>query len=82
VPSLSSEKAFPERLLELARGHWSIEGKDQWRIRRLNAPYIMPSLAFLAVNLLRLAKVRFIPTGLRQCAFLGEKLIRFLGLQL
>lgn len=93
VTSLSAEKASPERLLELARGHWCIEnrvhyvrdvtfGEDQWRIRRFNAPYIMSSLASLAVNLLRLAGVRYIPTGLRHCAFMGEKVIRFLGLRL
>lgn len=46
-----------------------------------NAPCITSSLASLAVDLLRLAGVRFIPTGFRHCAFLGEKVIRFIGLQ-
>lgn len=57
-------------------------GEDQWRIRRLDAPYIVSSLACLAVNLLRFAAVSFIPTGLRHRASLAEEVIRFLGLRL
>ena len=30
VTSLSSERATPGRVLDLVRGHWSIENKSHW----------------------------------------------------
>ncbi len=63
ITTLSPSKASPERLLELNRGHWSIEnrshyvrdvtfGEDRSRLRTGNAPQIMAALRNLAITLI------------------------------
>jgi predicted transposase YbfD/YdcC len=66
VTSLSSAKGDAARLLELNRGHWSIENRlhyvrdrtfdeDRSQVRKRAAPHLMASLRTLAIGLLRLA---------------------------
>jgi len=63
ITTLSSSKASPERLLELNRGHWSIENRlhsvrdvsfreDRSRLRTGNAPHILAALRNLSIALI------------------------------
>lgn len=63
ITTLSSCKASPERLLDLNRGHWSIEnrshyvrdvsfGEDRSRLRTGNAPQILAAFRNLAITLI------------------------------
>lgn len=92
--SLSAEQADPVRLLELARGHWSIENKlhyvrdrtfdeDRSQVRKNNAPQTMASLRNLAISLFRLAGVNgeiSIASALRHCAHKVRSTLRLIGL--
>src|SRR5262252_8416428 len=66
VTSLRPERATPERLLELVRGHWSIENKSHWvrdvtfdadrsQVRSGTIPQVMAALRNTAIGLLRWA---------------------------
>jgi len=63
ITTLAPSKASPQRLLELNRGHWSIENRshdvrdvtfkeDRSRLRTGNAPQIMAALRNLAITLI------------------------------
>jgi predicted transposase YbfD/YdcC len=63
ITTLSSSKASPERLLDLNRGHWSIENRshyvrdvsfkeDRSRLRTGNAPQIMAAFRNLVITLI------------------------------
>ena len=63
ITTLAPSQASPERLLELNRGHWSIEnrchyvrdvtfGEDRSRLRTGNAPQILAALRNLAITLI------------------------------
>jgi predicted transposase YbfD/YdcC len=63
ITTLSREQAPPERLLELVRGHWSIENsshyvrdvtflEDRSRLRTGNAPQILAALRNLVITLI------------------------------
>src|SRR2546421_13111646 len=63
ITTLSPSKASPERLLDLNRGHWSIEnrshyvrdvtfGEDRSRLRTGNAPQILAALRNLTITLI------------------------------
>lgn len=65
VTSLSAEKASPQRLLALNRGHWEIEDRLHWvrdvtfgedgsQIRTGSGPEVMATLRNLVISLLRL----------------------------
>ena len=67
ITSLPPEKAGPERLLEINRGHWGIENKlhyvrdttydeDRCRIRTKSGPRVMAALRNVAIGILRLRK--------------------------
>lgn len=80
ITSLSPEKASPERLLALNRGHWEIENRVHWvrdvvfgedhsQVRTGSAPRMMAILRNLAMNLIRLRhKSRGIAQALRELA--------------
>ena len=75
ITSLSRRSASPERLLEINRGHWVIENRlhyvrdvtfhEDRRHHRKN-PVIFATLRNLAINLLRLMGVRYVPAA-RRC---------------
>ncbi len=63
ITSLSPERASPERLLHLTRGHWGIEnglhykrdvtlGEDASRVRKGGAPQIMAALRNSVIHIL------------------------------
>lgn len=63
ITPLTAQEAGPSRLLELVRGHWSIEnsshyvrdvtfGEDRSRLRTAGAPHIMATLRNLAITLI------------------------------
>jgi len=66
VTSLRPERATPQRLLELVRGHWGIEHKSHWvrdvtfdedrsQVRCGHIPQMMAALRNTAIGLLRWA---------------------------
>lgn len=93
LTSLTPDKASPQRLLELSRGHWSIENRLHWvrdvtfdedrsRIRKFSGPQVMASIRNLAISLLRMAGATNIAQASRYCARLGSHDLRFIGIQL
>lgn len=90
VTSLSPDHADPARIMELARGHWSIENRLHWvrdvtfdedrcQIRKGNGAQIMASLRNIAISLLRMAGARYIAPALRACTRLGQRVLRLIG---
>lgn len=92
ITSLTKKKAHRRRLLELNRGHWSIENKVHWvrdvtfdedrsRVRTGKAPQVMAALRNLALNLFRAAKASNIAAAIRHCAQHPADTLRLLGLR-
>ncbi len=88
ITSLSPQKAAPEKLLSISRGHWSIENKshyvrdvtfdeDRSQVRTHSGPRVMASLRNLAITLLRLRGFQNIAQAIRS---LGAKPYRALSL--
>ena len=80
ITSLSPTQASPFRLLELVRGHWSIEnslhyvrdvtfGEDRSKIRTGTAPQVMAALRNLAITLIHRAGFTQIAATRRHFAF-------------
>lgn len=91
VTSLTPDRANPERILNLARGHWAIENRLHWvrdvtfdedrsQVRKGNGAQIMASLRNIAISLLRMAGARYIAPALRACARLGQGVLRLIGI--
>lgn len=91
VSSLSVEKADPQRLLTLNRGHWCIENRLHWvrdvtfdedrsQIRVLKGPQVMATLRNLVISLFRLNNKQNIAQTLRQCGRNVERALAYLGL--
>lgn len=91
ITSLSPDKATPERLLALNRGHWSIENslhyvrdvtfaEDLSQIRTDTAPQVMASLKNLAISLLRINKHTNIASALRHYAANPQLTLALIGL--
>lgn len=79
ITSLTTEKASPERLLQINREHWGIENKlhyvrdvtyeeDRCRIRTKSGPRVMASLRNIAIGILRLRKHTNIAAAVRHYA--------------
>lgn len=80
ITRLSPEQASPFRLLELIRGHWSIEnslhyvrdvtfGEDRSRIRTGHAPQVMAALRNVAITLIHRSGSSQIAISRRHFAF-------------
>lgn len=91
LTSLGPEKASPGRILDLIRGHWSIENRLHWvrdvtfdedrsRVRRGAAAQVMAALRNVAIGLLRLAGGKNIAAGIRECQLNVGKALRLIGL--
>lgn len=91
ITSLRPDEADPARLLQLNRGHWSIENRshyvrdtaydeDRQQIRTKNGPWIMAILRNFAIALLRLAGRKNIASALRACARSTRQVLSFLRL--
>ncbi|MEI7695724.1 MAG: ISAs1 family transposase [Chlorobium sp.] len=91
ITSLTPEQASPERLLDLNRGHWSIENslhyvrdttfdEDRSQIRTKTAPQVMATLKNLAISILRLNSFNNIASALRHFAAQQSLTLALVGL--
>ena len=90
ITSLSPHKASPKQLLDLNRGHWSIENKshyvrdvtfdeDRSQIRTKTGPRMMATLRNLAISLLRLADYTNIAAAIRHMAAKPHLALQLIG---
>jgi hypothetical protein len=91
ITSLPPNQATAADLLQLSRGHWSIEnqlhyvrdvtlGEDASRIRTGVAPQVMAAIRNLIIAILRVAGNTNLASGLRHFAWQPDQAIRCLGL--
>lgn len=80
ITSLSRDQADAKKLLQLNRGHWTIEngvfyvrdevfGEDRCRVRKRSGPQVLAGFRNAALNLLRLAGCQNISASLRSCTW-------------
>ncbi|MQL51303.1 transposase [Desulfofundulus thermobenzoicus] len=90
MTSMATEKADSKTLLELVRGHWTIEtslhwvrdvtfDKDRSQIRTGSAPRVFASIRNLAISLLRLHGFKNIASGLRKLSWNAELALAMIG---
>lgn len=93
VTSLSAERATPERLLELVRGHWAIENRSHWvrdvtydedrsQVRSGSIPQVLAALRNTAIGLLRSAGYSNIAKAGRELAAQPAKALALVGVVL
>ncbi|MFQ5688233.1 MAG: ISAs1 family transposase [Candidatus Scalindua sp.] len=91
ITSIEKEKAAPDRLLDLNRGHWSIENRlhyvrdvtfdeDRSQIRSKNAPKIMATFRNFAISLFRSINLNNIAKALRTFAAKPLSALSLIGL--
>lgn len=91
VTSLAAATASPARILELNRGHWSIENRvhyvrdwtfdeDRCRVRKGHAAQTLAALRNFAISLLRRGNATNIAAALRRCARKVARILDVLGL--
>jgi hypothetical protein len=91
VTSLPVDKASPDRILALNRGHWEIENRlhhvrdmtydeDRSQVRKGSRPQAMATMRNLAISLLRLAGADNIAAATRYLGRKVERPLRLLGL--
>jgi predicted transposase YbfD/YdcC len=92
VTSLRPERATPGRLLELVRGHWSIENKSHWvrdvtfdedrsQVRCGNIPHVMAALRNTTIGLLRWAGYTNIAAACRRLAAQPVQALALIGIE-
>ena len=92
VTSLSAERATPERVLELVRGHWQIENKSHWvrdvtfdedrsQVRCGNIPHVMAALRNTTIGLLRWAGHTNIAAACRRLAAQPAQALALIGIE-
>ena len=90
ITSLPTEKAGAKELLELARGHWSIENSLHWvrdvtfdedrsQVRTGAGPRTLATLRNLAISLLRLFNATGIAESVRWIARKAERALKIIG---
>jgi hypothetical protein len=86
-----TKDADAKDLLDLVRGHWTIENRLHWvrdvtfdedrsQIRKGNGPRVMATLRNLAISILRLAGADSIAKALRWCAGNHKRVLRLVGM--
>lgn len=91
ITSLTPAQAGAPRLLELNRGHWSIENRshyvrdmafdeDRSQIRAKQGPQVMATLRNFAISVLRLLGVKNIASALRAYARSTRRALHLLGI--
>jgi predicted transposase YbfD/YdcC len=91
ITSLSAAQAEPSRLLELVRGHWSIENKshyvrdvtfaeDKSQVRCGTLPQAMAAIRNVTINRLRLAGHSNIAAALRFYAAQPVEALKLMGI--
>lgn len=92
VTSLTSERATPGRMLDLVRGHWSIENKSHWvrdvtfdedrsQVRCGSIPQVMAALRNTAIGLLRWAGHTNIAAACRRLAAQPAQALALIGIE-
>ena len=92
VTSLSSERATPGRVLDLVRGHWSIENKSHWvrdvtfdedrsQVRCGSIPQVMAALRNTTIGLLRWAGHTKIAAACRRLAAQPAQALALIGIE-
>jgi len=92
VTSLSPERATPERVLALVRGHWQIENKSHWvrdvtfdedrsQVRCGNIPHVMAALRNTTIGLLRWAGHTNIAAACRRLAAQPAQALALIGIE-
>ena len=92
VTSLRPERATPGRLLELVRGHWSIENKSHWvrdvtfdedrsQVRCGNILHVMAALRNTTIGLLRWAGHTNIAAACRRLAAQPVQALALIGIE-
>ena len=92
VTSLSSERATPGRVLDLVRGHWSIENKSHWvrdvtfdedrsQVRCGSIPQVMAALRNTTIGLLRWAGHTNIAAACRRLAAQPAQALALIGIK-
>jgi predicted transposase YbfD/YdcC len=91
ITSLSPERASPERLLDLVRGHWGIEnglhykrdvtlGEDASRIRKGGAPQVMAALRNSIIHILSGVVAPSLASAMRTMGNSLSQVLSILGL--
>jgi predicted transposase YbfD/YdcC len=91
ITSLTPDKAGPEQVLALNRGHWGIENRshyvrdrtfdeDRSTVRTGSAPRMMATLRNLVTSMLRLLGCSNIAQALRALASSAHRTLRVIGL--
>ena len=91
ITSLKPADASPADLLQLVRGHWSIENRshyvrdvtfdeDRSQVRTGTAPRMMAILRNLAITCIRALGFRYVPEGLRYFGQRPRLALNLLGL--
>jgi predicted transposase YbfD/YdcC len=92
VTSLSSERATPGRVLDVVRGHWSIENKSHWvrdvtfdedrsQVRCGSIPHVMAALRNTTIGLLRWAGHTNIAAACRRLAAQPAQALALIGIE-
>ena len=92
VTSLSPERATPDRVLALVRGHWTIENKSHWvrdvtfdedrsQVRCGNIPQVMATLRNTAIGLWRWAGHTNIAAACRRLAAQPMQALALIGIE-
>src|SRR5713101_3636065 len=93
VTSLPAERATPARVLDLVRGHWSIENKSHWvrdvtfdedrsQVRCGSIPQVMAALRNTAIGLLRWAGHTNIAAACRRLAAQPAQALALIGIEI
>jgi len=91
ITSLKKEQTSNEELLEIIRGHWTIENRvhyvrdmafdeDRSQVRKGNGPRVMAIIRNLVLSILRILGVRNITQCLRVNALDRSRIFSMLGL--
>lgn len=91
ITSLTEKQADDKTLLEIIRGHWTIENRvhyvrdmafdeDRSQVRTGNGPRVMAIIRNLVINILRILGVTNITQCLRENALNHTKIFKMLGI--
>ena len=90
ITSLSSDRANPEQLLRLVRGHWAIENRLHWvrdvtfdedrsQVRAGNTPQVMATLRNVVITLIRLIGETNVAAACRRFAARPHEAMALIG---
>jgi len=91
LTSLSADRASPQRLLQLNRGHWEIENRvhyvrdvsfdeDRCRVRAGTGARLMASIRNLVISIFRLLGFSYVPQGIRYFSMRIDSALKLLGI--